>query len=93
MATVKADEVRIPRRAREAVAHHEKVIVMNRERPAFVIVHPDEHEQRVAPRGRPLYQALARLAEGAPPDPDFGADMQAVLSDVGAAPADPWARS
>jgi hypothetical protein len=90
MPTVKADEVRIPRRAREAVAHHEKVVVMNRERPAFVIVHPDDHEQGATRRGRSLRDALARLAQAAPPDPDFGTDMEAVLRSVGPAPTDPW---
>lgn len=91
MTTIKADEVRIPRRAREAVALHEKVIVMNRERPAFVILHPDDHEQASRPRrGRPLRDALARLAQAAPPDADFGVDMESVLRDVGPAPADPW---
>jgi hypothetical protein len=94
MTTVKADEVRIPRRAREAVAHHEKVIVMNRERPAFVITHPDDHEQVPSRRrGRRLHEALASLAQAPPPDPDFGGDMQAVLNDVGSTPTDPWERS
>jgi hypothetical protein len=94
MTTIKADEVRIPRRAREAVAHHEKVVVMNRERPAFVIMHPDDHGQAMpAHRGRPLREALARLAQAAPPDPEFGTDMEAVLRDIGPVPSDPWAPS
>jgi hypothetical protein len=100
MTTVKADEVRIPRRAREAVAHHEKVIVMNRERPAFVITHPDDHEQVPSRRrGRRLGEALASLAPAPPPPPGMGGglaargDMQAVLNDVGSAPTDPWERS
>jgi hypothetical protein len=94
MTTVKADEVRIPRRAREAVAHHEKVIVMNRERPAFVIVHPDDHEQGSARRrGRRLRDALSSLAQAGSADPDFGTDMEAVLRDVGTTPTDPWERS
>jgi hypothetical protein len=94
MTTIKADEVRIPRRAREAVAHHEKVVVMNRERPAFVIMHPDDHEQATpSRRGRPLRDALARLAQAAPPDPEFGTDMEAVLRDIGPVPSDPWAPS
>jgi hypothetical protein len=92
MATVRAEEVRIPRRAREAVAHHEEVVVMNRERPAFVILHPDDHG-RMARRGRPLRDALGVLAMAAPPDPGFAEDMQAVLAAVGPAPSDPWARS
>jgi hypothetical protein len=92
--TIKADEMRIPRRAREAVAHHEKVIVMNRERPAFVILHPDDHGEASPQRhGRPLRDALARLAQAPSPDADFGADMEAVLRGVGPAPADPWEQS
>lgn len=94
MTTVKADEVRIPRRAREAVAHHEEVVVLNRERPAFVIVHPDDHRRAVSVRqGRRLGDALALLANAAAPDPAFAADMELVLDSVGAAPSDPWARS
>ncbi len=93
MATIKAEEVRIPRRAREAVAHHEEVVVLNRERPAFVIVHPDDRAQSAPRRGRPLRDALALLAQGAPPDRTFAEDLKAVLATVGLAPADPWAQS
>jgi hypothetical protein len=94
MTTVKADEVRIPRKAREAVAHHEEVVVLNRERPAFVIVHPDDHRRAVpARRGRRLGEALALLVNAAPPDRGFAEDMEAVLDSVGASPSDPWARS
>jgi hypothetical protein len=92
--TIKADEFRIPRRAREAVAHHEEVLVVNRERPAYVIVHPDDHGQAVdSLRGRPLRDALSLLAQAAPPDPAFAEDMKAVLDAVGPAPSDPWAPS
>jgi PHD/YefM family antitoxin component YafN of YafNO toxin-antitoxin module len=94
MATIKAEEVRIPRRARQAVAHHEEVVVLNRERPAFVIVHPDDYGQKTPTRrGRPLRDALAALAQAAPPDPGFAEDMEAVLDSVGTVPADPWAPS
>ena len=94
MHTIKAEEVRIPRRAREAVANHEEVVVLNRERPAFVIVHPDEHRQEVPRRrGRPLRDALAALAHAGSPDPGFAEDMEAVLDSVGTVPADPWAQS
>lgn len=94
MATIKAEDVRIPRRAREAVAHHEEVVVMNRERPAFVIVHPDDHGHATrARRGRPLRDAVAALAQAAAPDPGFAEDIEAVLNAVGTGPADPWARS
>jgi hypothetical protein len=95
MTTIKAEEVRIPRRAREAVAHHEEVVVFNRERPAYVIVHPDDHGRTMAAprRGRPLSEALALLAQAARPDPAFAEDMEAVLDSIGAAPADPWAPS
>jgi hypothetical protein len=95
MATIKAEDVRIPRRAREAVADHEQVVVVNRERPAYVIVHPDDLPQTGPSRrrGRALREALALLAQAAPPDPAFAADMEAVLDAVGATPGDPWARS
>jgi hypothetical protein len=95
MATIKAEEVRIPRRAREAVSRHEEVVVVNRERPTYVIVHPDDRgpTARSSCRGRPLRDALLLLAQAAPPDPAFAEDMEAVLDTVGPAPADPWARS
>lgn len=95
MVTIKAEEVRIPRRAREAVAHHEDIVVVNRERPAYVIVHPDDHGQTagVPRRGRPLRKALSLLAQTVSPDPAFAEDMEAVLDSIGPAPGDPWARS
>ena len=93
MTTVRAEEVRIPRRAREAVARHEQVVVVNRERPAYVIVHPDDRAAASHParRGRPLREALDLLANAAPPDPGFAEDMEAVLGEVGPSPDDPWA--
>ncbi len=94
MAVVKAEEIRIPRRAREAVARHEEVIVFNRERPAYVIIHPDDHGRTAASRrGRPLSEALVLLEQAPPPDPAFTEDMEAVLDAVGPAPVDPWAQS
>jgi hypothetical protein len=95
MTTIKAEEVRIPRHAREAVARHEQVVVVNRERPAYVIVHPDDHAVASGParRGRPLREALSLLANAALPDPEFAEDMEAVLGEVGPAPEDPWAPS
>jgi hypothetical protein len=94
MAMIKAEEIRIPRWARDAVAHHEDVVVFNRERPAYVIVHPDDRGRTaVSRRGRMLKEALALLAQAAPPDPAFAEDMEAVLDAVGPTPADPWAQS
>jgi hypothetical protein len=95
MARIKAEEVRIPRWAREAVSRHEDVVVVNRERAAYVIVHPDDHRAAAHPprRGRPLRDALALLAQAAPPDRAFAEDMQAVLETVGVTPPDPWAQS
>jgi hypothetical protein len=95
MTTIRAEDVRIPRHAREAVARHEHVVVVNRERPAFVIVHPDDTAATTLParRGRPLGEALGLLASSALPDPDFADDMEAVLRDIGPSPDDPWARS
>ena len=93
MTSLNSDEVRIPRRAREAVARHEQVLVFNRERPVFAIVHPDD----VAPpsrtrRGRAVSEIAAALAGVAPPDPGFESDMEDVLRSVGAMPGSPWER-
>jgi hypothetical protein len=96
MTTIRAEDVRIPRHAREAVARHEPVFVENRERPVFVIVHPDDNPFATHPfgrRGRPLAEALDLLAGAALPDPGFAEDMEAVLAEVGPVPEDPWARS
>src|SRR5260370_31180104 len=86
--------MRIPRHARDAVARHERVVVVSHERPAFVIMHPYDAaaDAPTARRGRPLREALGLLAGAAPPDPGFADDMEAVLADVGPAPADPRAR-
>jgi len=95
MTTIRAEEVRIPRHARDAVARHERVVVVNHERPAFVIVHPDDAASgsAVVRRGRPLREALGLLAAAALPDRGFADDMEAVLADVGPLPEDPWAPS
>lgn len=96
MTTIRAEEVRIPRHAREAIARHEPVFVQNRGLSVFVIVHPDDSPAAAQPsgrRGRPLSEALGLLAGAALPDPQFADDMEAVLAEVGPAPDDPWARS
>jgi hypothetical protein len=94
MTMIRAEEVRIPRHAREAVARHERVVVVNHERPTFVIMHPDDTAGPApARRGRPLREALGLLAGAALPDPAFADDMEAVLADTGPVPGDPWARS
>jgi hypothetical protein len=94
MTTINAGDIRLPRRVRESIAQHEEVVVINRERPAYVIVHPDDHGRtEVSRRGRRLREALSMLASAAPPDPTFADDMAAVLGDVGPMPGDPWALS
>lgn len=95
MTTIRADEVRIPRHARDALARHEEVVVLNRERPVYVIVNPADLVTAGTParRGRPLREALALLAIAPPPDPAFGADIEQVRSSVGRVPEDPWAQS
>jgi hypothetical protein len=95
MTTIRAEEVRIPRHAREAVARHERVVVVNHERPAFVIMHPDDAAADAAAvrHGRSLREALGVLAGAALPDRAFADDMEAVLAEAGPTPDDPWARS
>jgi hypothetical protein len=91
MATINADEVRIPRRVRDAVTRHEQVVVLNRERPVLVMVHPDDLPQSGARRRGRAVREIASLLAGAPaPDPDFAEDMDTVLGSVGSAPEDPW---
>lgn len=93
--TVKAEDLRVPRPVREAVAQHEEVLVVNRERPVFAIVHPDDRlsAQPARQPRRSLREALSMLAQSAFPDPDFAADMEAVRESVGPVPGDPWALS
>jgi hypothetical protein len=93
--TIRAEEVRIPRRARDAVARHEAVLVVSHDRPAYLIVHPDDRPAGSAParRGRPLREALSLLSAAPLPDPAFAFDLESVLAHVGSAPDDPWARS
>lgn len=89
MPTVNADQVRIPREAREAVARHERVVVLNRERPVLAIVHPDDASPR-ARSGRPLAEIVAALSSVPRPDPAFAEDMEAILEHVGPVPAGAW---
>lgn len=92
--TINADEVRIPRPIREAVARHEQVVVLNREHPVLAIVHPDDlPAATAAPRGVRLRDLAPHLAAVPAPDEAFADDMTAVLESVGATPEDPWARS
>ena len=89
--TINSDEVRIPRRAREAVVRHEQVVVLNRERPVFVLVHPDDLPRPgTRRRGRPVREIALALAGAPAPDPDFVNDMDAVLSSVGPMPEVLW---
>ena len=92
MTTLRSDEVRIPREAREAVARHEKVIVLNWERPVFAIVHPDDLGVAAVKRrpGRLVREIAADLAGVPAPDPFFAEDMDAVLQSVGPVTEVPW---
>ncbi|MHB1498603.1 MAG: hypothetical protein ACYCXN_11925 [Acidimicrobiales bacterium] len=92
MTTLRSDEVRIPREAREAVARHEKVIVLNRERPVFAIVHADDLGAAALKRrpGRLVSEIAADLAGAPAPDPFFAEDMGAVLRSVAPVTEVPW---
>ena len=91
MATVNAEDVRIPKSAREAVARHERVVVLNRDRPVLALVHPDDLEvPRTRRRGRLLRDVAAALAGTVAPDPEFANDMDSVLGGVGPTPKGPW---
>ncbi|MGQ0843624.1 MAG: hypothetical protein ACT4QF_05775 [Sporichthyaceae bacterium] len=95
MTEIRAEDVRIPRHARDALARREQVVVLNRDRPVYVIVNSEDRSVAGSParRGRPLREALAMLADAAAPDPMFAADMERIRASVGAVPDDPWAQS
>lgn len=94
MTTIKAEDVRIPREVREALARHEEVVVLNRERPVYVILNPEDRRGHLElPLGRPLNEALALMAVAPLPDPEFEKDMRAVREAVGEMPSDPWEHS
>jgi hypothetical protein len=94
MTTIKAEDVRIPREVREALARHEEVVVLNRERPVYVILNPEDRRGQMGPAlGRPLDEALALMAVAPLPDDEFGNDMRAVREATGEMPSDPWERS
>src|SRR5258708_23072029 len=90
MTTIRAEDVRIPRRVRDALARHEEVVVLNRERPVYVILNPEDRRDHSEPAlGRPLDEALAVMAAGPLPDDEFGNDMRAGRQAVGAMPSQP----
>ncbi|MEV0061858.1 hypothetical protein [Nocardia sp. NPDC050718] len=91
MTTIRAEEARLPRRAKEAVDRHERVVVESHGRPAYVIVHPDEYPDSGRRRGRSMSEAIRLLTSAATPDPEFGDDLEAVRGAVGPMPEDPWA--
>lgn len=92
MTSINADRVRIPREARDAIARHERVTVMNRDRPVAVLVHPDDTGE-VPPRVRirTLRDIAADLTLLPVPDAAFADDLEAVRRSVGDVPEDPWA--
>jgi hypothetical protein len=96
MTTVDANNVRIPASARDALARHQEVVILNHGRPAYVIVNREDYERssaRTVGRSRRLDEALAILATAPLPDPAFADDLEAVRELVGAPPPDPWERS
>ena len=94
MTTIRAEEVRIPREVREALARHEEVVVLNHERPVYVILNPEDRRGNLEPLlGRSLDEALALMAGAPLPDEEFGKDMRAVRDSVGEMPSDPWEHS
>lgn len=95
MTTVNADDVRIPRRAREALARHEEVVILNRDRPVYVLSNPDDRPPASGSlrTGRPLREAMAILATAPLPDDEFGRDLEAIRESIGPMPTDPWAHS
>ena len=95
MTSIHANDVRIPSRARAALARHERVLVLSHGRPAFIIANPDDvegagGEYAPALRGRPLREAVAILAAAPRPDHLFARDLERAHADGGTVPPDPW---
>lgn len=93
MKTIASENVRMPKAARDAVAAHEAVMVMNRDLPAYVIVNPDDYRQTGRQPGRPLDQALSLLWSAPLPDSEFGPDLEEIRDLVGPVPVEPWGPS
>ncbi|GAC1574847.1 MAG: hypothetical protein NVS3B18_08480 [Candidatus Dormibacteria bacterium] len=95
MTTINADDVRIPRKAREALARHEEVMVLNRDRPVYVLSNPEDRRSasKSMVKGRPLRESIAILTASPLPDDRFGADLEAIRDSIGPMPADPWVHS
>ena len=95
MTMINADDVRIPRKAREALARHEEVVVLNRDRPVYVLCNPDDRRSasKSMVKGRPLRESIAILTAAPLPDTRFGADLEAIRDSIGPMPSDPWAHS
>ena len=92
MSSVNSDKVRIPRHAREAIARHETVVVLNRERPVAALVHPDDAPASApSQRGRNLRSITKALRALPSPDEAFADDMTEVIRSEGITPEDPWA--
>ena len=92
MSSVNSDKVRIPRHAREAIARHETVVVLNRERPVAALVHPDDAPASApSQRGRNLLSITKALRALPSPDEAFADDMTEVIRSEGITPEDPWA--
>jgi hypothetical protein len=86
MTSVDANNVRIPAAAREALALHQEVVILNHGRPAYVIINREDYESsgaRAVGRGRRLAAALEILATAPRPDPAFADDLEAVRELVG----------
>ncbi|MBO0686183.1 MAG: hypothetical protein J2P45_23795 [Candidatus Dormibacteraeota bacterium] len=96
MVRVDANNVRIPPAAKEALARDEKVVVLHHGRPAYTIARYTEPPSLPSQARRPyrtvreIFEALATVPW---PDPEFAADLEAVLESVGETPRDPWEQS
>ncbi|MGH7868311.1 MAG: hypothetical protein ACREP9_11985 [Candidatus Dormibacteraceae bacterium] len=92
---VRANDVRIPPAARQALARHEQVVVLSHDRPSFVIVHPDDYPTTAVShrQGRSLGEVIKMLSTAPPPDPAFADDLEFVQASIGPVPIDPWESS
>lgn len=95
MTTINADDVRIPRRVRDALDRHEEVVVLNRNRPVYVLSNADDRRRAAGllGNGRPLREAVTILAAAPLPDDLLGSDLEDIRRSTGPNPVDPWEQS
>lgn len=87
-----AEEVRIPKKAREALLRHEKVVVLSHERPILAIVNIDDiqSDRSVGHFEKSFGVILNELRNIPFPDRDYFKELKDINEHQDLLPRDPW---